>query len=122
MGCALSTLLVSIPLRSQLGQRIPFVQHLMSVAVVEAVRSIPEYQVSVTCAHLNALHLPGEGEELDLLARSVCWHTWWCSLCGLLPKCSWNLQVPQILLLQSHHKVFLPQNSLSASSSHIFAS
>ncbi|ELW67877.1 Biotin--protein ligase [Tupaia chinensis] len=44
MGCALSTLLISIPLRSQLGQRIPFVQHLMSLAVVEAVRSIPEYQ------------------------------------------------------------------------------
>lgn len=44
MGCALSTLLVSIPLRSQLGQRIPFVQHLMSLAVVEAVRSIAEYQ------------------------------------------------------------------------------
>ncbi|XP_047731055.1 biotin--protein ligase isoform X2 [Prionailurus viverrinus] len=44
MGCAVSTLLVSIPLRSQLGQRIPFVQHLMSLAVVEAVRSIPEYQ------------------------------------------------------------------------------
>ncbi|XP_044607058.1 biotin--protein ligase isoform X1 [Equus asinus] len=44
VGCALSTLLVSIPLRSQLGQRIPFVQHLMSLAVVEAVRSIPEYQ------------------------------------------------------------------------------
>ncbi|XP_031542860.1 biotin--protein ligase [Vicugna pacos] len=43
-GCALSTLLVSIPLRSHLGQRIPFVQHLMSLAVVEAVRSIPEYQ------------------------------------------------------------------------------
>lgn len=44
VGCALSTLLVSIPLRSQLGQRIPFVQHLMSLAVVEAVRSIPEYE------------------------------------------------------------------------------
>uniref|UniRef100_G1LG87 Holocarboxylase synthetase n=1 Tax=Ailuropoda melanoleuca TaxID=9646 RepID=G1LG87_AILME len=44
LGCALSTLLISIPLRSQLGQRIPFVQHLMSLAVVEAVRSIPEYQ------------------------------------------------------------------------------
>ncbi|XP_036098901.1 biotin--protein ligase isoform X2 [Molossus molossus] len=43
-GCALSTLLVSIPLRSPLGQRIPFVQHLMSLAVVEAVRSIPGYQ------------------------------------------------------------------------------
>ncbi|XP_057552854.1 biotin--protein ligase isoform X2 [Hippopotamus amphibius kiboko] len=45
VGCALSTLLVSIPLRSQLGQRIPFVQHLMSLAVVEAVRSIPGYQI-----------------------------------------------------------------------------
>ncbi|XP_029070661.1 biotin--protein ligase isoform X2 [Monodon monoceros] len=44
VGSALSTLLVSIPLRSQLGQRIPFVQHLMSLAVVEAVRSIPGYQ------------------------------------------------------------------------------
>ncbi|XP_036204163.1 biotin--protein ligase isoform X2 [Myotis myotis] len=43
-GCALSTLLVSVPLRSLLGQRIPFVQHLMSLAVVEAVRSIPGYQ------------------------------------------------------------------------------
>ncbi|XP_048202200.1 LOW QUALITY PROTEIN: biotin--protein ligase [Perognathus longimembris pacificus] len=44
VGCALSTLLISIPLRSQLGQRIPFVQHLMSLAVVEAVRSVPKYQ------------------------------------------------------------------------------
>ncbi|XP_045396610.1 biotin--protein ligase isoform X3 [Lemur catta] len=44
VGCAISTLLISIPLRSQLGQRIPFVQHLMSLAVVEAVRSIPGYQ------------------------------------------------------------------------------
>ncbi|XP_054569507.1 biotin--protein ligase isoform X2 [Eptesicus fuscus] len=44
VGCALSTLLVSVPLRSPLGQRIPFVQHLMSLAVVEAVRSIPGYE------------------------------------------------------------------------------
>ncbi|XP_007943748.2 biotin--protein ligase [Orycteropus afer afer] len=43
-GCALSTLLVCIPLKSQLGQRIPFVQHLMSLAIVEAVRSLPGYQ------------------------------------------------------------------------------
>ncbi|XP_077892636.1 biotin--protein ligase-like [Ictidomys tridecemlineatus] len=44
VDCTLSTVLVSIPLRSQLGQRILFVQHLMSLAIVEAVRSIPEYQ------------------------------------------------------------------------------
>ncbi|XP_067401370.1 biotin--protein ligase isoform X2 [Emydura macquarii macquarii] len=44
VGCALSTLHLSIPLCSQLGQRIPFIQHLMSLAVVESVRSIPGYQ------------------------------------------------------------------------------
>ncbi|XP_019379937.1 PREDICTED: biotin--protein ligase [Gavialis gangeticus] len=44
VGCALGTLHLSIPLDSQLGQRIPFIQHLMSVAVVDSVRSIPGYQ------------------------------------------------------------------------------
>ncbi|XP_060226762.1 biotin--protein ligase isoform X5 [Meriones unguiculatus] len=44
VGCALSTLLACVPSKSELGQRIPFVQHLMSLAVVEAVRSIPGYE------------------------------------------------------------------------------
>ncbi|XP_041877237.1 biotin--protein ligase [Corvus kubaryi] len=44
VGCALSTLHISIPLHSNLGQRIPFIQHLVSLAVVEAVRSIPGYE------------------------------------------------------------------------------
>ncbi|XP_075288276.1 biotin--protein ligase isoform X2 [Opisthocomus hoazin] len=44
VGCALSTLHVTIPLHSSLGQRIPFVQHLVSLAVVESVRSIPGYE------------------------------------------------------------------------------
>lgn len=43
-GCALMTLLVSIPLSSPLGQRIAFVQHLMAIAVVEAVRTLPGYE------------------------------------------------------------------------------
>lgn len=44
VGAALSTLHVTIPSSSQLGQRIPFIQHLVSLAVVESVRSIPGYQ------------------------------------------------------------------------------
>ncbi|XP_075627828.1 biotin--protein ligase isoform X2 [Balearica regulorum gibbericeps] len=44
VGCALSTLHMAIPLHSNLGQRIPFVQHLVSLAVVESVRSIPGYE------------------------------------------------------------------------------
>ncbi|XP_030058075.1 biotin--protein ligase isoform X2 [Microcaecilia unicolor] len=44
IGSALFTLHLSIPLVSQLGQRIAFIQHLMSLAVVESVRSIPGYE------------------------------------------------------------------------------
>ncbi|KAK1194434.1 BPL1 ligase, partial [Pygoscelis papua] len=44
VGCALSTLHITIPLHSNLGQRIPFIQHLVSLAVVESVRSIPGYK------------------------------------------------------------------------------
>ncbi|XP_061483664.1 biotin--protein ligase isoform X2 [Rhineura floridana] len=44
VGAALSTLHIIIPLSSQLGQRIPFIQHLVSLAVVESVRSMPGYQ------------------------------------------------------------------------------
>ncbi|XP_077198786.1 biotin--protein ligase isoform X2 [Paroedura picta] len=44
VGAALSTLHCTIPLSSELGQRIPFIQHLVSLAVVESVRSIPGYQ------------------------------------------------------------------------------
>lgn len=44
VGCALCTLHLSIPLHSNLGQRIPFIQHLVSLAVVESVRSIPGYE------------------------------------------------------------------------------
>ncbi|XP_053312248.1 biotin--protein ligase isoform X2 [Spea bombifrons] len=43
-GCALITLHISVPLSSQLGQRIAFVQHLMALAVVESVRSLPGYE------------------------------------------------------------------------------
>uniref|UniRef100_A0A803YP92 Holocarboxylase synthetase n=1 Tax=Meleagris gallopavo TaxID=9103 RepID=A0A803YP92_MELGA len=44
IGCALSTLHITIPLHSNLGQRIPFIQHLVSLAVVESVRSLPGYE------------------------------------------------------------------------------
>ncbi|KAM6292447.1 biotin--protein ligase isoform 2-T3 [Porphyrio hochstetteri] len=44
VGCALSTLHITIPQHSNLGQRIPFIQHLVSLAVVESVRSIPGYE------------------------------------------------------------------------------
>ncbi|XP_023260538.1 biotin--protein ligase isoform X1 [Seriola lalandi dorsalis] len=44
LGCAMFTLGVQVELSSRLGQRIPFVQHLAALAVVEAVRTLPGYQ------------------------------------------------------------------------------
>ncbi|KAG2456901.1 biotin--protein ligase isoform X1 [Polypterus senegalus] len=44
VGCAMFTLYVNIPLQSKLGQRLPFLQHLVALAVVEAVRTLPGYE------------------------------------------------------------------------------
>ncbi|XP_041089099.1 biotin--protein ligase [Polyodon spathula] len=44
LGCAMFTLHVRVPVQSPLGQRIPFLQHLVALAVVEAVRTLPGYQ------------------------------------------------------------------------------
>ncbi|KAM4546012.1 biotin--protein ligase isoform 2-T2 [Odontesthes bonariensis] len=43
-GCAMFTLRVQVELSSRLGQRIPFLQHLAALAVVEAVCTLPGYQ------------------------------------------------------------------------------
>ncbi|KAJ8347751.1 hypothetical protein SKAU_G00263400 [Synaphobranchus kaupii] len=44
LGCATFTLHVQVPVSSRLGQRIPFLQHLAALAVVEAVRTLPGYE------------------------------------------------------------------------------
>ncbi|XP_053297434.1 biotin--protein ligase isoform X1 [Pleuronectes platessa] len=44
LGCAMFTLKIQVELSSRLGQRIPFLQHLAALAVVEAVRTLPGYQ------------------------------------------------------------------------------
>uniref|UniRef100_A0A672Z4U8 BPL/LPL catalytic domain-containing protein n=1 Tax=Sphaeramia orbicularis TaxID=375764 RepID=A0A672Z4U8_9TELE len=44
LGCAMFTVSVQVELGSRLGQRIPFLQHLAALAVVEAVRTLPGYE------------------------------------------------------------------------------
>lgn len=45
LGCAMFTLHARISLDSALGQRLPFLQHIVSTAVVESVRTMPGYEV-----------------------------------------------------------------------------
>uniref|UniRef100_A0A672MYN9 Holocarboxylase synthetase n=1 Tax=Sinocyclocheilus grahami TaxID=75366 RepID=A0A672MYN9_SINGR len=45
LGCAMFTLHLQLPVDSRLGQRIPFLQHLAALAVVESVRTLPGYEV-----------------------------------------------------------------------------
>ena len=54
LGCAMFTLHVQVPISSSLGQSIPFLQHLAALAVVEAVCTLPGYEVSIP---LHLLHL-----------------------------------------------------------------
>ncbi|KAK7907074.1 hypothetical protein WMY93_015686 [Mugilogobius chulae] len=44
VGCAMFSVCLQVELSSRLGQRIPFLQHLMALAVVQAVRSLPGYE------------------------------------------------------------------------------
>ncbi|XP_037403434.1 biotin--protein ligase isoform X2 [Pygocentrus nattereri] len=44
LGCAMFTLHLQVDISSRLGQRIPFLQHLAAVAMVEAVRTLPGYE------------------------------------------------------------------------------
>ncbi|KAM4727062.1 biotin--protein ligase [Anableps anableps] len=44
LGCAMFTVGVQVELNSRLGQRIPFLQHLAALAIVEAIRTLPGYQ------------------------------------------------------------------------------
>lgn len=61
------TLTVQVELSSRLGQRIPFLQHLAALAVVEAVRTLPGYQVPActpgcACCYCTTewLHVTGQ--------------------------------------------------------------
>lgn len=44
LGCAMFTVGVQVGLNSRLGQRIPFLQHLAALAIVEAILTLPGYQ------------------------------------------------------------------------------
>ncbi|XP_051973437.1 biotin--protein ligase [Xyrauchen texanus] len=44
VGCGMFTLHLQLPLNSRLGQRVSFLQHLVALAVVESVRTLPGYQ------------------------------------------------------------------------------
>lgn len=46
-GCAMFSIHVRVPATSWLGERIPFLQHIVSLAVVLAVRTKPGYEVRI---------------------------------------------------------------------------
>lgn len=57
LGCAMFTLGVQVDLNSRLGRRIPFLQHLAALAVVEAVCTLPGYQVSSCVPFCTSQHI-----------------------------------------------------------------
>ena len=47
IGCAMYSLHVRIPMKTHLADKLPFLQHIASAAVVEAIRSLKGYEVRV---------------------------------------------------------------------------
>ena len=45
LGCMMFSLMVRLKVNSELGARLPYLQHIASLAVVEAVRSLAGYKV-----------------------------------------------------------------------------
>lgn len=67
LGCAMFTLAVQVDLNSALGRRIPFVQHLAALAVVEAVRTLPGYQVATRRPSTSCfLHIDRPFDWIDI--------------------------------------------------------
>lgn len=63
-GCMMFSLHVQFPFESNLGQRLPFLQHIASLAAVEAIKAKPGYEVldegyisCVKCAMIGALYI-----------------------------------------------------------------
>lgn len=80
------TLHVCVPISSALGQRIPFLQHLAALAVVEAVCTLPGYEVGIPLLPLSG---PGLGLEWEW-EWDWDWDWEWGRLCsgnGPMPSC-----------------------------------
>ncbi|XP_055639673.1 biotin--protein ligase [Toxorhynchites rutilus septentrionalis] len=43
-GCVMFSMQLHVPLASQLGRRLPIIQHLVAIAIILAVRTIPDYE------------------------------------------------------------------------------
>lgn len=76
LGCGMFTLHLQVAVSSRLGQRISFLQHLAALAVVEAVRTLPGYEVRYhttqiwhTCTHTEKYGPTERSPRQVLLSR-----------------------------------------------------
>lgn len=71
-GCAMFTLQLHIPLDSPLGKRISLLQHLIAVAVVSAVKSIPGYEdIDLRVKWPNDMYASNESKIGGLLITTL---------------------------------------------------
>ncbi|ROT63683.1 putative biotin--protein ligase [Penaeus vannamei] len=60
-GCAMFTTQLHIPLSSNLGQHLPFLQHLVAIAIVQAVREYPGYgDIPLNLKWPNDIYIAGD--------------------------------------------------------------
>ena len=75
LGCAMFTLVVHIPVHSHLGKALPFLQHLTTVAVVHAVRTIAGLQdVNLTVKWPNDIYFGSSTKLGGVIVKSTILH------------------------------------------------
>ena len=72
-GCMMFSLHVSIPLRSNLGHSLPYLQHIAAVSMVKAVRDIPGYQdINIRIKWPNDIYFDSSTKLGGIIVNSSC--------------------------------------------------
>ncbi|XP_071956802.1 biotin--protein ligase-like [Antedon mediterranea] len=88
IGCAMFSVHVRIPIQSNLGQRLPFLQHIASAAVVEAVRSLDGYEnIDLRLKWPNDIYYGDKMKLGGVIVNSCCWENKFHAIIG----CGFNV-------------------------------
>ncbi|XP_033111673.1 biotin--protein ligase-like [Anneissia japonica] len=87
-GCAMFSSHVRIPIHSHLGQRLPYLQHIASSAVVEAVRSLIGYEnIDLRLKWPNDIYFGNKMKLGGVIVNSCCWEKQFHAIIG----CGFNV-------------------------------
>ncbi|XP_055847706.1 biotin--protein ligase isoform X2 [Episyrphus balteatus] len=72
LGCAMFSLQLHIPLNSPLGERLPFIQHIIGISVVNAIKQLEKYEfLDIAIKWPNDIYINGTNKIGGLIVTST---------------------------------------------------